>query len=119
MRVLAREVLFIGQDQCPEFNCPEPMPEELNILLCLMDGAERRRHFQAQLNALHPAAKKVMLSVKTRIPILAWVLAGLVALFSIASSLIGALPAYTQSMHGGVGQMDKSGVGWGDAHSPF
>jgi hypothetical protein len=109
MRVLAREVLFIGQDQCPEFNCPEPMPKELNILLCLMDGAERRRHFQAQLNARHPAVKKGTLSVKTRIPIVAWVLAGLVALFSIASSLIGDLPAYTQGAHDGTGQNGQIG----------
>ena len=44
MRIPAREVLFTGQDRCPEFDlCKEPLPQELNILLCLLDGAERRR----------------------------------------------------------------------------
>jgi hypothetical protein len=52
MRIPAREVLFTGQDRCPEFDlCKEPLPEELNILLCLLDGAERRLHLQAQINA--------------------------------------------------------------------
>jgi hypothetical protein len=64
MRIPAREVLFIGRHQCPEFDCPqEPPPEKLKVLLCLVDGAERRRHLQAKLNALHrpnapPAAKR-------------------------------------------------------------
>jgi hypothetical protein len=43
MRIPTREVLFIRQNRCPEFDlCKEPLPEELNILLCLLDGAERR-----------------------------------------------------------------------------
>ena len=29
-------------------------PEELNILLCLLEGAERRRQLQAKLNTLCP-----------------------------------------------------------------
>ena len=52
MRIPAHEVLFTGQDRCPEFDlCNEPLPEELNILLCLLDGAERRRKIQVKLNA--------------------------------------------------------------------
>jgi hypothetical protein len=61
MRILARDrVLFTGQHRCPEFDYPqEPLPEELKVLLCLLDGAERRRHLQDKLiqdklNALHP-----------------------------------------------------------------
>ena len=48
-------LLFIGQHQCPEFDCPqEPLPGKLKVLLCLVDGAERRRQIQAKLNVLHP-----------------------------------------------------------------
>jgi hypothetical protein len=52
MRIPAHEMLFIGQDRCSEFGlCKEPLPDELNILLCLLDGAERRRQMQTKLNA--------------------------------------------------------------------
>ena len=55
MRIPAREVLFTGQNRCPEFDlCKEPLPEELNILLCLLEGAERRQQIQAKLNTLCP-----------------------------------------------------------------
>ena len=56
MRILAGgRVLFIGQPQCPEFDCPqEPLPGKLKVLLCLVDGAEWRRQIQAKLNVLHP-----------------------------------------------------------------
>jgi len=48
-------VLFIGQHQCPEFDCPqEPLPGKLKVLLCLVDGAERRRQIQTKLSVLHP-----------------------------------------------------------------
>ena len=52
MRILAGgRVLFLGQQQCPEFQCPqEALPEQFKILLCLVDGAERRRQIQAKLN---------------------------------------------------------------------
>jgi hypothetical protein len=58
MRILAGgRVLPIGQHQCPEFDCPlEPLPGKLKVLLCLVDGAERRRQIQAKLNVLHPRA---------------------------------------------------------------
>lgn len=57
MRILAgsRE-LFIGQHCCPEFDCPqEPLPGNLQVLLCLVDGGERRRQTQAKLNVQHPS----------------------------------------------------------------
>ena len=55
MRITAREVLFTGQDRCPEFDLrKEPLPEVLNILICLLEGAERRRQIQAKLNTLCP-----------------------------------------------------------------
>lgn len=58
MRILAGgRVLFIGQHQCPEFDCPqEPLPGKLKVLLCLVDGAERRRQIQAKLSVLTSAA---------------------------------------------------------------
>lgn len=50
MRILAGGRV-IGIDQCPGFDCPrEPPPERLNVLLCLIDGADRRRKLQAKLN---------------------------------------------------------------------
>jgi hypothetical protein len=53
MRIPVREVLFTGLDQCPEFDCcQEPLPEELSVLLCFLDGAEHRRQFQAKINAV-------------------------------------------------------------------
>jgi len=54
MRILNRgRVLFTGQHLCPELDCPkEPLPDKLEVLLCLLDGAERRRHLQAKLNRL-------------------------------------------------------------------
>jgi hypothetical protein len=60
MRILTRgRVLFTGQHLCPELNCPqEPLPDKLQVLLCLLDGAERRRHLQAKLNRLSPGPKE-------------------------------------------------------------
>ena len=53
MRILTPErVLFTGQHLCPELDCPQgPLPDKLHVLLCLLDGAERRRHVQARLTA--------------------------------------------------------------------
>ena len=54
MRILAGGRV-VGLDQCPGFDCPhEPLPLKLQVLLCLVDGAERRRQIQAKLNVLHP-----------------------------------------------------------------
>ena len=45
MPILTRDrVLFTGQRLCPEFDCPPgPLPANLQVLLCLLDGADRRR----------------------------------------------------------------------------
>jgi NADH:ubiquinone oxidoreductase subunit F (NADH-binding) len=57
MRIPVREGLFIGQDRCPEFEpCREPLPKKLEVLLCLVDGAEQRRKLQAKLNAVETTA---------------------------------------------------------------
>jgi hypothetical protein len=51
MRIPVREVLFSGQDLCPEFDCSqEPLPKEWDVLLCLLDGAERRKELHAKLS---------------------------------------------------------------------
>ena len=56
MRILTPDrVLFTGQHLCPEFDHPQgPLPDKLEVLLCLVDGADRRRHLQAKLNNLRP-----------------------------------------------------------------
>ena len=57
MRILAGSRV-IGVDQCPGFECPqEALPEQFKILLCLIDGAERRRQIQANLNRTTPACR--------------------------------------------------------------
>jgi hypothetical protein len=51
MRILTPDhVLFTGQHLCPEFESPQELPNKLQVLLRLLDGAERRRHIQAKLN---------------------------------------------------------------------
>ena len=54
MPILTPErVLFTGRHLCPEFDCPEgSLPDKLQVLLCLLDGIERRKHLQAKLNRL-------------------------------------------------------------------
>jgi hypothetical protein len=55
MRILGDgHTLFIGQHRCTGFDPHEPLPGEFEVLLCLIDGAERRWHLQAKLTALHP-----------------------------------------------------------------
>ena len=51
MRIPVRNVLFTGQHRCPEFDSPKEMPKEFDVLLCLLDGAERRLGRQAKINA--------------------------------------------------------------------
>ena len=54
MRILAGSRV-VGLDQCPGFDCPqEPLPLKIQVLLCLVDGAERRRQIQAKLKILPP-----------------------------------------------------------------
>ena len=57
MRILAGGRVFIRQRQRPETDCAqETLPERFKVLLCLLDGADRRRQIQAKLNVLHPRA---------------------------------------------------------------
>lgn len=43
MRILAGGRVFIGQRQSSELDCAqETLPERFKVLLCLLDGAERR-----------------------------------------------------------------------------
>ena len=54
MRILAGGRV-VGVDQCQGFDCShEPLPLKLQVLLCLLDGAERRRQIQTKLNVLPP-----------------------------------------------------------------
>ncbi len=51
------EVVYCSSDSTNAFDCPqEALPEKLKVLLCLVDGAKRRRQIQAKLNVLHPRA---------------------------------------------------------------
>jgi hypothetical protein len=52
MRIPASEALFTGQHRCPEFDHPQELPERLKILLCFLDGAERRQQLQAKINSV-------------------------------------------------------------------
>ena len=78
MRILAgSRVLFTGQHQCPEFDCPQgALPGELRVLLARIDGAERRRQIQAELNHTQPRAG---LPTRIKRALLAlWILAAIV-----------------------------------------
>ena len=69
MHIVTRDrVLFTGQHLCPEFDCPHELPDQLRILLCLVDGADRRRHLQAKLNNLHPRSPPDLGLLMSRTP---------------------------------------------------
>src|SRR4029453_12629639 len=52
MQHLAKQAVFLGRALQARFDCPQqPLPDELNVLLCFLDGAERRRGIPATLNA--------------------------------------------------------------------
>jgi hypothetical protein len=70
MRILTSDrVLFTGQHLCPELDCPQgPLPDKLQVLLCLLNGAERRRHLQAKLNNLHPRSPPDLGLLMSRTP---------------------------------------------------
>ena len=51
MQPLPKQALFLGRALRERFDCcQQPLPEELNVLLSFLDGAERRRGIQATLN---------------------------------------------------------------------
>ena len=52
MQHLPKQAVFLGRALQARFDCPQqPLPDELNVLLCFLDGAGRRRRIQAALNA--------------------------------------------------------------------
>ncbi len=58
MRIPPNQVLVLGKRGWEEFDClQQPLPKRIKVLLCLIDGAERRRHLQAKLNTLRPNPK--------------------------------------------------------------
>ena len=53
MRIPPNQVLVLGSRGWEEFDClQQPLPDRIKVLLCLVDGAERRQHLQAKLNSL-------------------------------------------------------------------
>jgi len=48
---ILKQALFLGRTlkECLDYSL-QPLPDELNILLEMLDGAERRRRIQATLN---------------------------------------------------------------------
>ena len=52
MHHLPNPALFLGKTLRAQFDCSQqPLPDQFNVLLCLLDGVERRRRLQARLNA--------------------------------------------------------------------
>jgi hypothetical protein len=55
MRIPPNQVLFLGQHQWAEFDRPqEPLPDEIRLLLWLMDGAERRHRLAIRWSGKEP-----------------------------------------------------------------
>jgi hypothetical protein len=53
MRIPPNQVLILGSRGWEEFDClQQPLPDRIKVLLCLVDGAERRQRLQAKLNSL-------------------------------------------------------------------
>jgi len=52
MQHLPKQAAFLGRALQASFDCSQqPLPDELNVLLWFLDGAERRRRIQATLSA--------------------------------------------------------------------
>jgi hypothetical protein len=52
MQHLSKQAVFLGRALQARFDCSQkPSPDEVNVLLWFLDGAERRRRIQATLNA--------------------------------------------------------------------
>ena len=52
MQHLPKQAVFLGRGLQARFDCCyQPLPDELNVLLWFLDGAERRGRIQATLNA--------------------------------------------------------------------
>jgi hypothetical protein len=58
MPILNSDYVHFSKRPCPELDVAQgALPEKLQILLCLIEGAERRRHLQTKLNSLNPAQR--------------------------------------------------------------
>jgi hypothetical protein len=58
MRIPPNQVFVFGKRGWEEFDClQEPLPDRMKVLLCLVDGAQRRRQLQAKLNTPRPSPK--------------------------------------------------------------
>ena len=52
MQHLPKQAAFLGRALQASFDCSQqPLPDELNVLLWFLDGAERRQRIQATLSA--------------------------------------------------------------------
>jgi hypothetical protein len=52
MQHLSKQAVFLGRALRARFDCSQqPLPDELNVLLWFLDGAERRRRIQTALSA--------------------------------------------------------------------
>jgi len=51
MEHLPKQALFLGRALRARFDCTQqPLPDQFNVLLCRLDGAEQRRRVQARCN---------------------------------------------------------------------
>jgi hypothetical protein len=58
MRIPPNQVFVLGKRGWEEFDClQQPLPDRIKVLLCLVDGAERRRHLQSKLTSMRPSPK--------------------------------------------------------------
>ena len=49
MHALPHQALFLGRVLRTRYDCSaQPLPDQFNVLLCLLDGAERRQRVQAR-----------------------------------------------------------------------
>jgi hypothetical protein len=50
MRHLPKQALFLGRALRAQFDCTQqPLPNHMSVLLCLLDGSDRRHRLQATL----------------------------------------------------------------------
>jgi hypothetical protein len=58
MRIPPNQLFVLGSRGWEEFDClQQPLPNRIKVLLCLLNGAERRRHLQARRNSLSADAR--------------------------------------------------------------
>jgi hypothetical protein len=58
MRIPPNQVFVLGKRGWGDFDClQQPLPNRIKVLLCLVDGAERRRHLQSKLTSMRPSPK--------------------------------------------------------------